>query len=137
MIRFKNVLIPVDFSSFSEQALETCSATFAGDDRMTFHFLYVWQAPPEYAGSGNPVRELEQELNEFVGTFSHAGEHTRKLHVARGQPALEICRYAQENDCDLIAISTHGRTGITHLLIGSTSEQVIRHAPCAVLTLRQ
>ncbi len=136
MISFKNVLIPVDFSDFSKNALQTCSTTFAGDEPMTFHFLYVWRSPTENMGHGNPLEELEQQLEEFVEPFSHAGEHTKKLHVRMGHPALEICKYAEENNCDLIAISTHGRTGIAHLLIGSTSEQVIRHADCTVLSLR-
>lgn len=47
-----------------------------------------------------------------------------------------ICHYAEKEDTDLIVVSTHGRTGLAHLLIGSVAENVVRHAPCPVLTVR-
>lgn len=58
------------------------------------------------------------------------------FNLLTGHPAMAICDYAKEHECDLIALATHGRTGIAHLLIGSTAEQVVRHAPCPVLSLR-
>jgi nucleotide-binding universal stress UspA family protein len=53
-----------------------------------------------------------------------------------GDPAAEICRVAQERQMDLIAMSTHGRTGRTLELIGSVADAVVRRAPCAVLIFR-
>jgi nucleotide-binding universal stress UspA family protein len=56
--------------------------------------------------------------------------------VVWGDPAAEICRVAQERQSDLIAISTHGRTGRELEFIGSVADAVVRRAPCAVLLLR-
>jgi nucleotide-binding universal stress UspA family protein len=56
--------------------------------------------------------------------------------VERGVPFVEIIRTAKEKKADLIVIGTHGRTGIDHMLFGSTAEKVVRKAPCPVLTVR-
>jgi universal stress protein A len=56
--------------------------------------------------------------------------------VVHGMPADEIIRAAKDRDVDLIVIATHGRTGLTHLLMGSTAERVVRHVHCPVLVVR-
>jgi len=56
--------------------------------------------------------------------------------VVRGVPFVEIIKTAREKNADLIVIGTHGRTGIDHMLFGSTAEKVVRKAPCPVLTVR-
>jgi hypothetical protein len=52
-----------------------------------------------------------------------------------GSPVLDICQFAKDHDVDLIITSTHGLTGLKHVLIGSVAEQVVRHAPCCVLVV--
>ena len=79
--------------------------------------------------------EVQVNLERLVSAFSHAGDHTRVTAVLRGHPALQICNYARQHHCDLIVLATHGRTGLRHLIMGSTAEQVIRHAPRSVLTI--
>ena len=135
-MEFKRVVFPVDFSEFSRQTLVTCSGVFAPERTREFHFIYVWRPPSDMVTWDDPLGTLELKLKEFVSDFSHAGEHTRVAAVLSGHPALQICNYAKEHNCDLIALATHGRTGLRHLVIGSTAEQVIRHAPCSVLTIR-
>jgi nucleotide-binding universal stress UspA family protein len=56
--------------------------------------------------------------------------------VLTGVPYQEISRFSEENKIDLIVIGTHGRTGLDRMLFGSTAEQVVRHAPCPVITVR-
>ena len=56
--------------------------------------------------------------------------------VVDGSPSREIIRYAEENDCDLIVMGTHGRGGINRLLLGSVTEKVVRGASVPVLTMR-
>ena len=56
--------------------------------------------------------------------------------VHEGDPATQIVRVAQETRCDLIVLGTHGRTGLGRLLMGSVAEQVLRKAPCPVLTVK-
>ena len=57
--------------------------------------------------------------------------------TATGKPFLEIIRIAKRENMDLIVMGTHGRTGLPHMLIGSTAEKVVRMAPCPVLTVQQ
>lgn len=137
MISFSKVLVPVDFSEWSRRALGICSTIFAGNEPMEFHFVFVLRPPSDYAPMAQgATREMRAKLTEFVSEFSHEGEHTVHVEILTGQPAMALCNYARDQGCDLIAIATHGRTGIAHLLIGSTAEQVVRHAPCPVLSLR-
>ncbi|MCF6154532.1 MAG: universal stress protein [Candidatus Brocadia sp.] len=56
--------------------------------------------------------------------------------IMRGTPFLEIIRAARKYDIDLITIATHGRTGFSHVFLGSTAEKVVRHAPCPVLCVK-
>jgi nucleotide-binding universal stress UspA family protein len=64
----------------------------------------------------------------------------RKVQVERlleeGDPAAQILRVAQETNCDLIVMGSHGRTGLDRLLMGSVAEQVVRRASCPVLTVK-
>jgi nucleotide-binding universal stress UspA family protein len=57
-------------------------------------------------------------------------------HVAVGRPFAEIVAYAADHEVQLIVLATHGRGAIAHMLLGSTTEKVLRKAPCAVLTVR-
>ncbi|HET7318751.1 MAG TPA: universal stress protein, partial [Nitrospirota bacterium] len=56
--------------------------------------------------------------------------------VVRGVPFVEIIKTAKDKNADMIVIGTHGRTGIDHMLFGSTAEKVVRKAPCPVLAVR-
>jgi len=135
MLEFNRVLIPVDFSDHSRRSLGDCSKMFSDQQTREFHFVYVWRPPSDAVTWDDPQDELEQKLVDFTADFSHSGGHVCINRLLSGHPALEICKYADENKCDLIVLSTHGRTGLKHLFIGSTAEQVVRHADCPVLTL--
>ena len=79
----------------------------------------------------NAKAELEKCFIDEMRGFKDV-EHV----VLNGIPYEEISRFAEENKIDLIVIGTHGRTGLDRMLFGSTAEQVVRHAPCPVLTVR-
>jgi len=53
-----------------------------------------------------------------------------------GHPWSAICKYAAQSEIDLIVVATHGRTGLQHVLIGSTAERIVQHAPCPVLVVK-
>src|SRR5205807_909314 len=77
------------------------------------------------------------ELRGTLGRFQPPDPGMRVEHrLEEGDAAAEIVRVAQEIHCDLIVMGTHGRTGIGRLLLGSVAEQVLRRAPCAVLTVK-
>jgi nucleotide-binding universal stress UspA family protein len=77
------------------------------------------------------MREMDKWYNEVVAMV----KDVEKM-VVRGVPFVEIIRTAKEKNADLIVIGTHGRTGIDHMLFGSTAEKVVRKASCPVLTVR-
>ena len=81
----------------------------------------------EYGDDG--LEELAARLGE-----GHGCEITTRLR--EGQPFVEIVTVARDEDADLIVMGTHGRTGLAHMLIGSTAEKVVRMAPCPVLTVK-
>jgi universal stress protein A len=80
------------------------------------------------------MEQVREELGKIVPDDSNVRcEH----RVLVGVPALEIAGLAEEEQADLIIMGTHGRTGLTRLLMGSVAEAVVRRADCPVLTLRQ
>lgn len=80
------------------------------------------------------VADIRQRLEEKFNS-SDAGVEV-EYFVGEGDPATELLDLARARRCDLIVIGTHGRTGIMRLLAGSVAEQMLRHAPCPVLTIR-
>ena len=76
--------------------------------------------------------QLDESLTEDERRSLRAVAETRV-----GYPFLEIIRYAQTHDVDLIVLGTHGRGAIEHMLLGSVAEKVVRKAPCPVLTVRE
>jgi nucleotide-binding universal stress UspA family protein len=78
-------------------------------------------------------KSAKDELKQIRPT--HDGVNFRH-EIRRGDPATEIVKYADENAVDMIVLTTHGRTGLSRLLMGSVAEHVVRKAHCPVLTLR-
>ena len=146
MIQINKVLVPIDFSDFSAQALvyglELCDKFDA-----ELHLLHVLEkhvtSTPQFAmGLAIPEREEEsatavmEQMNKLPGNDGAAnGKVVRE--TAHGSPFVEIVKYSKDNQIDLIAIGTHGRTGLSHVVMGSVAENVVRHATCPVLTVRK
>jgi nucleotide-binding universal stress UspA family protein len=143
----QRILVPVDFSECSWAALEY-ARYFARCYQATVHVLHVWETPP-YVDPGTTVDVpgRTQTLAEFLR--SPAGNEMKRLldaledagsgevfcRLESGDPCDTIVSVAHE-DYDLVVMGTHGRTGLTHLLLGSIAERVVRRAPCPVLTVR-
>jgi universal stress protein A len=119
-MQFQNILIPTDFSGSAEQAVQH-ALTLAAREQAQVLLLHVL---PSMAVPGTEDRR-QATAEQWLQTL-----------VVWGDPAAEICRVAQERQSDLIAISTHGRTGRALELIGSVTDAVVRRAPCAVLIFR-
>jgi len=136
-VQFDRILFPVDFSEHAKACLSRAASLFGADRRCEVHFLYVLHTPTDFSTwSGDAKADVRKHLDEFLDQYASAGDRIRVAEVRTGHPSTEICKYAEEHDCDAIVMATHGRTGLSHMLLGSTAEQVVRHAPCAVLTWR-
>ena len=137
------IVVPVDFSDCSLQALDE-AVQFARPIGARLHLLHVVPALTGRSLSsevGN-TRELLRNtvMNEGQANLAallprlHGLEH--ETAVRTGRTSQAIVAYADEIDADLIIIATHGRSGIARMLIGSTTEEVVRRARCPVLTVR-
>lgn len=146
MIQLRRILVPFDFSEHSKCALDYACA-FAERFGSELHLLNVvheyYPIVPE-AGVIPPEADFDRErvaaaveatLKKYPPAGTHSTSHVVR-HVCVGQPFVEIIRYAREQECDLIVIGSHGRTGLSHVLMGSVAERVVRKAGCPVLTVR-
>jgi nucleotide-binding universal stress UspA family protein len=146
MITLKRVLVPTDLSDFSKHALRY-GCEFALRFGAELHLLNVAQdvvaMVPEpgmaFPAPGEYVQELKEASARALQELPDPA-WLRGVPVVRevrvGTPFVEIVRYARETDIDLIVIGTHGRSGLAHVLLGSTAEKVVRKAHCPVLTVR-
>jgi len=131
-MQFQNILIPTDFSGAAAPAVQH-ALTLAARAQAQILLLHVL---PGLGGPGTEDRRratAEQWLHDLA---RHASIPVDTLVVWGDNAAVAICRVAQERQCDLIAMSTHGRTGQTLDVLGSVADAVVRQAPCAVLLLR-
>lgn len=142
MSNFKRdvVVVPVDFSEASRNALR--AAADLTDDVSKLRLLHV--LPPLEAISPAVVwgdlsdDHREQSVEEYAKKFlADNGVADASFEVRIGSPGHEITQFADEQNADLIVISSHGYHGIKRFLLGSVAEMVIRHAHCAVLVLRR
>ncbi len=145
MITFKLILCPVDFSDTSAHALET-AIELATQLNAKIHLVHVYQYPafsmPE-ADLATPidlslqydyVDRLKQQLEDLRNKYSDSGINVGST-LAEGVPYVEIVETAKKINADLIIIGTHGRTGLSHMLLGSVAERVVRSSVVPVLSV--
>ena len=140
----RHILVPTDFSSASSKALEYADAfaqTF--QSRVTLvHVIEPMVLPPEYgymppyspADEALQVEAVRKQLLEKAASLESA-RHTEVL-VRVGRPWHEVVDAVSESGADLLVLTTHGRTGLRHMLMGSVAEKIVRHATCPVLVVR-
>lgn len=145
MEKIKNILVPIDFSDYSKNALRYAIG-FAKHFEAKMYIMYVVE-PAVYPADFSlgqvaiPTTDVdmsqraESELDSLTKSEIGSSVNFEKM-IKTGKPFMEIIETASEIDADLIIIATHGHTGVEHLLFGSTAEKVVRKAPCPVLTLR-
>ena len=139
VLAVRKILVPIDYSETSNRAFHL-ACSLARDHGAQLVVLHV-AAPlvSGYAG-GVLLPPPEGYLDELRAKLSGLQARDPKVWVehrlVEGDPASEILRVASEPRCDVIVMGTHGRTGLGRLLMGSVAEQVVRNAPCAVLTVK-
>lgn len=136
----KKVVVPIDFGDRSQQAVNESL-------RMVFHptDIYVVHVAPDLLALSPPVgsivvddRQRESEIEAvFEREFDDKMYHGISFKVLFGDPGREIVKYAEEIGAGVIAMPSHGRSGIKRLMLGSVAERVLRLAHCPVLVLRQ
>ena len=143
--RRKKILVPVDFSPCSERALQYALA-FAGEFNASLILLHVVEAFPidylvgfESSRQSNDwlIEQSRKRLKQLAWKLTAIGAITDEPIVNFGKPFQEIVQVAKDQSVDLIIIATHGYTGLKHIQLGSTTERVVRHAPCPVLVVRE
>jgi len=145
---FRRTLVPTDFSPTSDAALEYARILAAkfGSSVQIIHVIDDPTAASEFVADGfapstDDIRtalldQAHKRLERLVNLVDRSRHHAHAEAVL-GLPAQSIIDYATATGTGLIVMGTHGRTGLAHLLMGSVAEQVVRTAPCPVLTVRQ
>lgn len=142
-LSLKRILVPVDFSKCSESAVDYAVALAAqfGASLLLLHVVEPFHAGA-FAEGGTEHRLHVSRLQESNQALARLAKQKvppsvrARQYVKMGNAALTITAAARRMNADLIVISTHGHTGVKHLLIGSIAEKIIRHAHCPVLTVR-
>ena len=146
MIEIRAILALTDFSAHAESALRYACG-LAERFGATLHILHVLSdvvpvgpdpmiapiLPPDY------YSESESQSREALAKVLKPewGKPAAIVTAVNwGSPVEVVVDYAQKSHVDLIVIATHGRTGLSHVLLGSVAEKIVREAPCPVLTIR-
>lgn len=147
-MRFSRILVPVEYSEHCRRALEVAGA-WAERLGASLDVIHVWDHPPlvpqdvqveHPSGDKRSLFELmaenaEREMKEFLATVSLPAGVTVTHHLESGEPASAILDAAERGAAELIVISTHGRRGFRHFLMGSVAEKIVRLAKVPVLTV--
>lgn len=140
----QHILVPTDFSDYADYALDY-AIELAHKFQARLTLLHVIHLPPlamgDFDASGlvTYLEEIEtdaqQRLQTLLSRVQQKGLQGETVMV-HDVPFQAIINTAKDQDVDLIVMSTHGRTGLTHVLMGSVAERVVRLAPCPVLVTR-
>ncbi len=147
MISVKHILVPTDFGEASDAAL-MYGRELASRFGATLHVVHVAEnlyvqafgADSYVAMTPKLQADLEESaramLDDLLVDSDGSGPATVRALLTSSTPPHAIVEYARDHHIDLIVMGTHGRGPLAHLLMGSVAEQVVRTAPCPVLTVR-
>ncbi len=147
MMEFKRILAPTDFSAFGEVGLRAAAELAS---RVGARILLLHVVPEDeleaLAGAHQPRHPVDLIYQDLEAALLDQFRRVVPAEVRRGlavepavtvgAPTMEIVRAAQLKGADVIVMGTHGRTGLARVVLGSVTEQVVRRAPCPVLTVR-
>jgi nucleotide-binding universal stress UspA family protein len=133
MLPIGRILVPIDWAELSNRAFQIA------DELARAHqaeLVLVHIVPLAAVMYGPPPESYLTHLHAELRHIKPSDPNTHvQYRLAEGDPATEILRVARETECDLIVMGTHGRTGLNRFVMGSVAEEVLRLAPCPVLTV--
>ncbi len=149
-LTFGRILVPIDFSEHSKKTV-SCAINLALRDNAMVQLLHVFQISDyvvtPFARRNQQTDQVksqidaaEQEARERLAAFEQQFQNRGikvEAYIRVGYPFDEIVAMAEHFNVDLIVIGSHGCSGITRLLVGSTAERVVEHAPCPVLVVKE
>ncbi len=145
MKEFKTIVFATDFSENSDYAFEY-AISISEKYHARLVLVHVVSEPLSFNGFYVPhisFEKLEEELREgarrMMDRFCEVhlkGFENYESHILRGFPFDQIIKKAEEVEADMILLGTHGRTGLDHVIFGSTAEKVVRKSPIPVMTIR-
>ena len=141
---FKEIIVAVDLDNFTGLKAVECARAMARVHQANITLLYVLPsydmvfayAEMDRFALETISQDLFEKAKERLEKFRWSNNLQAKCVVKKGTPYREIINAAQELAADLLIVGTHGYTGLKHMVLGSTAEQVVRYAPCPVLVLR-
>ncbi len=147
-MHFKKILVPIDFSHFSKKALEV-AVELAECYKGKIHLLHVEEDIFHIQEVHKVHPPLEKICDEMHKEFILGKKRSLELFksyipkklfagaiVKEGHPFIEIVKFAKNNSMDMIVMSSHGKSGLRHALLGSTTDKVASKAECAVLIVK-
>jgi nucleotide-binding universal stress UspA family protein len=139
-MNIKRILFPTDFSHTGDAALAfATSLAKESDGRLII--VHVQEAPLAYGGGemyyGIPEPSTDELMNMLHDVKPTDASVPVEYRLVTGDPADAVVRLAEDDEVDLIVLGSHGRTGLTRLLMGSVAEAIVRKAHCPVLVYKQ
>ncbi len=145
---YQRILVPVDYSECSRAAVRS-ALEIAQKFGSSIDIVHVWDRPTYVSdvlmvgGQGQSQKSLvdlirenaEKDMSEFLATLELPAGVTVSNRLISGEPASTIINELTHGNWDLVVVSTHGRTGLAHLLLGSVTEKLVRLSPVPVLTV--
>ena len=140
----RHILVPTDFSQYANYAVDY-ALELAKTLQARLTFIHVIHLTPLVTGDigslgiSSYLAEIESDAQQRMQTLLnrvHQQGGQGETTIVQGVPFQVIIETAESRDVDLIVMGTHGRTGLTHVWMGSVAEKVVRLAPCPVLVTR-
>jgi len=148
----RKILVPIDIAEAGAEPMIATASMMAKKLGASIELVYIWQPPPLFplpmvvipsTMESQPANMEElartragSQLMEAVARLRKDGVSEVHCRVGIGSPAHEIVELADLGHFDLIVMGTHGRKGVSHALLGSVAERVVRRAKCPVMTVR-
>jgi nucleotide-binding universal stress UspA family protein len=145
VFRLRKILVPIDFSNLSMDALPyaTLLARQFGAELILLHIVqsfpidHLLGAEITNQTMVPAIKQAEADLERLAADLRKSTAAKTSAVVREGMPHEAICQTAKSLGADLVVLTTHGYTGLKHVLLGSTAERVVRHASCPVLAVRE